>query len=137
MTIEQAGAIAVKGLGTRAEVLVVRAKRNPSHWIFPKGHIERGETAADAAVRELREEAGVVGSVLRAVGKLSFQMDRNTISVEYFLVRFLGTAPPAEERETRWTSLQDARTLLTYPELRGQLDIAERLIAAATRPSSW
>lgn len=38
-------------------VLVIR-HRNGS-WVFPKGHIEQGETATDAAVREVEEEAGV------------------------------------------------------------------------------
>jgi mutator protein MutT len=130
MTIEQAGAIAVRGAGRKAEVLIVRGRKNPTHWIFPKGHIERGETAAEAAVRELREEAGIVGKVLSAVGTLSFQVDRTTVSVQYFLVRFQGTAPPAEERETRWTSMQDAKSLLTFPELKGQLEIVKRLLSA-------
>ena len=29
------------------------------HWDFPKGHLEKGETAAQAALRELREETGI------------------------------------------------------------------------------
>ena len=129
MSILQAGAIAMRGQGADTEVLIVRAKKNPSHWIFPKGHIEIGETAAEAAVRELREEAGVVGDALHAVGTLSFQLGENDVRVEYFLVRFVGTAPAAEERETRWLSLRDARSLLTFLELRRQLDVVERLIA--------
>ena len=29
------------------------------YWSFPKGHIEKGETSPDAAVREVREESGL------------------------------------------------------------------------------
>ena len=29
------------------------------HWSFPKGHLEKGETDLEAAVRELREETGI------------------------------------------------------------------------------
>ncbi len=29
------------------------------HWDFPKGHLEKGETEKDAAVRELKEETGI------------------------------------------------------------------------------
>src|SRR6476646_10984685 len=59
--VRQAGAIAVRKSGAAHEVFIVRAKKNPGDWIFPKGHIEPGESAPDAAVRELLEEGGVIG----------------------------------------------------------------------------
>jgi 8-oxo-dGTP pyrophosphatase MutT (NUDIX family) len=31
------------------------------HWDFAKGHVHRGESDYDAAVRELREETGITG----------------------------------------------------------------------------
>lgn len=33
-------------------------------WVFPKGHIEEGETGQAAALREVEEEAGVVAELL-------------------------------------------------------------------------
>lgn len=42
-------------------VLLIR-HRNGS-WVFPKGHIEPGESKVDTAVREVEEEAGVQASV--------------------------------------------------------------------------
>lgn len=53
------GAIAV--LYHRARFLLVQRRRDPlaSLWEFPGGHIEWGETAQAAAIRELREETGV------------------------------------------------------------------------------
>lgn len=38
-------------------VLVIRHLNGS--WVFPKGHIEQGESATEAAVREVEEEAGV------------------------------------------------------------------------------
>jgi diadenosine hexaphosphate hydrolase (ATP-forming) len=32
------------------------------HWVFPKGHIDPGESALEAALREVEEEAGVVAT---------------------------------------------------------------------------
>jgi len=38
--------------GDEMSILLVRAKKNPSIWIFPKGHIENGETPQETALRE-------------------------------------------------------------------------------------
>ncbi len=49
------------------EVLLVR-RRNPPDaglWGFPGGHVDLGETALDAAARELREETGVIAQPQR------------------------------------------------------------------------
>ncbi|MCL4366729.1 NUDIX domain-containing protein [Patescibacteria group bacterium] len=37
-------------------------------WGFPKGNIEKGEKGADAALREVREEAGVVAEIVQKIG---------------------------------------------------------------------
>ena len=71
--IRQGGAIVVRRTGTEPEVLLVRAKKDPRYWIFPKGHQERGETLAQTAVRELREEAGVIGEPVKSVGTSTFR----------------------------------------------------------------
>jgi ADP-ribose pyrophosphatase YjhB (NUDIX family) len=56
-------AVTLDGAGDMARALLVQ-RRNPPDaglWGFPGGHVEPGETALDAAARELAEETGVVG----------------------------------------------------------------------------
>lgn len=123
---EQAGAVAVRGRGSDAQVLVVRARKNPQHWIFPKGHIEKGESAEDAALRELREEGGVDGAISRLLGVSTFESVNEQVTVSYFLVRFARTVPSEELRELRWTSFDEARRLLTFEDARQLLDEARQ-----------
>jgi 8-oxo-dGTP pyrophosphatase MutT (NUDIX family) len=123
-SVDQAGAVAVRGRGPAAEFLVVRAKKNPGHWIFPKGHIEPGESAEDAALRELREEGGVDGSISRLLGVSTFESGREQVTVSYYLVRFARHVPSAEQRELRWASFAEARRLLTFDDARQLLEAA-------------
>jgi diadenosine hexaphosphate hydrolase (ATP-forming) len=57
--VEGAGGVVLNDAGA---VLLIR-HRNGS-WVFPKGHIEAGESKVDAAVREVEEEAGVQAVVV-------------------------------------------------------------------------
>ena len=111
-------------------MFIVRAKRNPADWIFPKGHIESGETPAQTAVRELREEGGVVGEAADLVGVSTFRAGDRQIEVSYYLVWFSGTAPADETRESRWLTFDAARTTLTYEDARRYVDVVERMVQA-------
>ena len=41
-------------------------------WSLPKGHIEEGESAEVAAIREVGEETGIVGRVVAPLGVIVF-----------------------------------------------------------------
>jgi|FLYL01.1.fsa_nt_gi diadenosine hexaphosphate hydrolase (ATP-forming) len=53
-TVTGAGGIV---FSARGHVLVLRHQSGA--WVFPKGHIDPGESALEAALREVEEEAGV------------------------------------------------------------------------------
>ena len=118
---KQAGAIVVRAGKSEPRILLVTARRNPDNWIFPKGHVESGETLKAAALREAREEAGVEGKVVGAAGKMSFEFGANTYRVHYFVVRTADAGEQREGRRLRWLKYKQALRRLTYDETRDLL----------------
>jgi 8-oxo-dGTP pyrophosphatase MutT (NUDIX family) len=113
--IHQAGSIVVRLDRKEPQVLLVTAKRNPKNWIFPKGHIEKGETPEAAAIREMREEAGVVGTVIGPAGVAEYSFLGARARVEYYLVRLTQEEGPPEDGRSRiWCGLDEALERLSY-----------------------
>jgi 8-oxo-dGTP pyrophosphatase MutT (NUDIX family) len=113
---KQAGAIVVRAGKTGPRILLVTARRNPDNWIFPKGHVEVGETLRDAAVREAREEAGVEGKVIAFAGRMSFDFGEHSYRVSYFIVRTEDAGEEREGRQLRWLKYKQALKRLTFEE---------------------
>lgn len=132
-TILQAGAIAVRVRQRTPEVLIVRAKKNPTDWIFPKGHIEPGEDGPAAAVRELLEEGGVVGRAEELVGVSRLQIGAREVQVSYYLVWFEADGIAHERRESAWVPFPEARARLTYEDARRYLDLVLPRVAPMAR----
>ena len=130
----QAGAIAFKIADGAIRILIVRAKKTPEDWIFPKGHIEAGETAEVAAGRELEEEAGVSGESLGSLGSLEFQSGKEMVSVEYFLIKYTHDVPRKEKREVRWCEYDEALTLLSHHDAAELLKKAWPMIESHRSP---
>jgi 8-oxo-dGTP pyrophosphatase MutT (NUDIX family) len=118
---EQAGAIVVRAGKTEPRILLVTARRNPGNWIFPKGHVEAGESRKAAAVREAREEAGVKGKVIGRAGSMQFDFGGHTYHVQYFVVWTTDLGSEQEGRRLRWLRYKPALRKLTYDETRALL----------------
>lgn len=116
--VYEAGGIVVRRDLTEPHYLLVTAKKNPHHWIFPKGHIEADESGGEAAVREVREEAGVEGKALARIGSLEFPYEGQTVHVDYYLVQYLSEAESTEGRELRWCGYDEAMRLLSFENAR-------------------
>ena len=117
--IQQAGSLVFRTDGKEPRVLLVTARRNPRNWIFPKGHIEKGESPAEAALRETREEAGVLGKVVGPAGVLEYGFLGAKARVEYFVVQFTrDVGPPEDGRQRAWYSLEEALDRLNYKNAR-------------------
>ena len=122
-----AGGVVFRGGGDEVEFLVVQARDNPTQWVFPKGHIEAGETVAETAGREVREEAGGSAEILGEAGSYEFELAKETVHTRYFLMRYAAEVEPGEPRSRRWCGYAEARELLTFADTRALLAEAEKL----------
>ncbi|TET77172.1 MAG: NUDIX domain-containing protein [Candidatus Cloacimonadota bacterium] len=113
-----AGGIVCKG----EKVLLIKTedlKGNPV-WTFPKGIIEKGEKAKDAALREVREETGYDVKIVRLfdVVEYFFRREGELIkkSVKWFLMEPIKRMeePDWEVSEITWIKYDEAKELLTY-----------------------
>ena len=81
------------GVDARGRVLLIRARdlRHQPVWTLPKGTLGPGESSADAALREVREETGYRCEVVRELDTATywFQRDGQRIrkTVRWFLMR--------------------------------------------------
>ena len=126
MKVEQAGGIVVRPGAGGVSILLVRAKKDPTLWIFPKGHIEPGETPEATALRETCEESGVEGEVVGPIGEpVEFDVGSARVRVRYFLIRAIAESDSPEGREKRWAPIEDARRLVAFDNARRLLDEVE------------
>jgi ADP-ribose pyrophosphatase YjhB (NUDIX family) len=118
-------------------VLIGRTdRRGRLLWSLPKGHVEPGETAEQAAVREIAEETGISGEILGSLGTIDFWFiaDGRRIhkTVHHFLLRAVGgelSDADIEVTEVAWVPLPAIAGRLAYPDERGLIDAAGRLLA--------
>jgi 8-oxo-dGTP pyrophosphatase MutT (NUDIX family) len=125
------------GVVVRDEKCVVivptrRAADGSKVLALPKGHPEDGESAADAALREVREEAGVESRLVEKLGDVRYWYTRDgrriAKVVSFFLLEYLSGEVSDHDREVedaRWLALDRATRELTY---RGERDMASRAL---------
>lgn len=129
--VEQGGGIVFRRDRAGISILLVRAKRDPSAWIFPKGHIEHGETTRATAVRETREEAGVQGEAIGEIGDpQEFEWAGLRYRVQYFLIRMTSESDETDGREKAWFPFDEALDRVSFNSARDLLRQARRRIEA-------
>ncbi len=127
--VTHAGGIVMRLEDGRPRYLVVTAKNNPDRWLFPKGHIDPGETPEAAAEREVLEEAGVEATILKPVGLSEFEKNGGRrIRAQFFLMRYVRDGGPGEDRRRRWCAYEEAQALLSWETSRELLRRAHALI---------
>ena len=128
-----AGGVCVRRMRGREYVAAVRVKGG-TVLALPKGHIEKGEKGAEAAEREVREEAGVSGELVQKLGDVRYWYSRGgervMKNVAFFLFRYRSGSVADHDHEVdsaEWVPLADAPRLLEY---RGEREMAELALSA-------
>ena len=94
-------------------------------WSFPKGKLNSGESEAQAALREVKEETGLGCRLGLEIGTTSYRDPKQRPkTVRYWeMTPTEGTLGPANEiDDVRWVPLEEARMLLTYEHDRRLLE---------------
>ncbi len=106
--------------------LIARTDRNGRLlWSLPKGHLEDGETAQEAAVREVHEETGILGVVRAPLGVIDFWFvaeDRRVHkTVHHFLMDAVGgelSDADSEVAAVEWVPLEEVPARLAHADER-------------------
>ena len=132
-----AGGVVVRDGACVVIVPTRRAADGSKVLALPKGHPEAGESIADAAVREVREEAGVASTVREKLGDVRYFYQRGgrriAKVVSFYLLDYVAGEPEEHDHEVevaRWMALEQAAKDLTY---KGERDMAARALERLDR----
>ncbi len=132
-----AGGVVVRGEETIVIVPTRRAANGRAVLALPKGHIDPGETPAQAAEREVREEAGVEANLVEKLGDVRYfyQRDGRRIAkvVAFFLFDYRAGDPADHDAEVeiaRWMPMGNALRELSY---RGEREMVKRALTRVRR----
>ena len=134
-----AGGVAFRWRESQTEVAIVLMKPK-LRWQLPKGIVDPGESPQVTAVREVREEAGVVTDLLKLIETIEYwyrsmkygKPVRYHKFVHFYLLKYrIGevTDHDHEVEEARWVSPEEAIELLDFKSERDVVEKARELIA--------
>ena len=135
-----AGGVAYRNTDDGIEVAIIQMLPE-LRWQLPKGIIDPGETPEIAALREVREEAGIECEMIAPIEKIEywFSADRDGVRtrihkfVHFFLMEYRSgnvADHDHEVAEARWVTRETAFTMLAFESersvVRAGLDLIEK-----------
>lgn len=131
-----AGGLVVELETMRAVIIGRRSSRGRLLWSLPKGHVEEGETPADAAIREVFEETGLNSEIAGELGVIDFWFQQEKVSIHKTVHHFLllsvsGVLTPQIEEvdEIAWVAIDQISKRLTHQDEKQLIAKARELLA--------
>ena len=137
-----AGGVAYRVSSGQCEVALI-AVGDDNRWQLPKGVVDKGESTEDAAIREVREEAGIDTELVERIDKVEYwyfwkedeQRVRYHKYVYFYLLRYksgdVGNHDN-EVNEARWFDIDEAINLLAFKSEKTIVEKAKELIESAS-----
>jgi len=138
-----AGGVVYRKTGPKTEIVVL-TRSGGKIFCLPKGKIEKSETPQQAALREIKEEAGLAGTIEKELGKISywFYSDEDEVRVHktvyFYLVRYESGSTAdhdTDAEDARWLPIDEALKIMSYPSERRMVEKAGTLLRLAQEPS--
>ena len=112
----------------RVAIIARHSRSGHLEWCLPKGHIEKGETPQQTAVREVHEETGILGEVIDSIATIDYWFTGTTQRVHklvhHFALKQTGGEltvegdPDHEAEDAIWVRFEDLDDVLSYPNER-------------------
>lgn len=118
--VKKAGAIITSRQDAAKILLLYRGDHDD--WSFPKGHIEPGEDARVAMIREIEEETGLSVEIQAALAPLTYSHKTGKqVDLEMYLVRSNDDTrlrPEHNYDKLRFVPFEEVEELLSYDNLK-------------------
>jgi len=119
-----AGGVAFREGGGKRQIVLIKTAAE-GRWQLPKGIIDPGETPEIAALREVREEAGITCEILEKIDVIEYwfvdrygeEPFRTHKYVHFFLMKYLsGDIADHDDEvfESRWVEPVEAVKMLSF-----------------------
>lgn len=118
-----AGGVIYRRNSGKIEIALIHVR---NRWGLPKGHVEEGESIDETALREVKEETGLEGKVIKKLGDIRYSYRDKTKEGEplriykqvyFYLLRYTKGDVQAHDHEvdeTRWFQIEDAMKNLKF-----------------------
>jgi 8-oxo-dGTP pyrophosphatase MutT (NUDIX family) len=132
------GGVAFRQVGERVEIALISVGPQ-GRWQLPKGLVDQGEDPETAALREVREEAGIQTELLGPIDQIEYwyvtkeagEPVRFHKFVHFYLLRYRSGNPADhdwEVNESRWVEIGEAEGLLAFESEKKILAKAREMI---------
>ncbi|MHB1007066.1 MAG: NUDIX hydrolase [Chloroflexota bacterium] len=135
-----AGGVVYRLLNGQTQIVLV-GQTDPAIWGLPKGGPHKGETTEETALREVREETGLIPRLDRSLGSIDYWFfSRGTRfhkTVHYFLMETVGGDMAYHDREydtVEWFDVDAALARCSYENERELIRRAAAMLTGETAP---